>query len=105
MSVGSLCTCRTEDRQKRSSHFFKIHDYLQQICDGSHLQGLKYYGGPEASCKCKGPNSEQISRVVRFAEYNGEKKINEKKMSSKCKICFKEFELDDILDFQVSQPC
>ena len=99
------CTYRTEDKQKRGSHFFKIHDYLQQICDESHLQGLKYYGGPEASCKCKGPKSEQISRILRFAEYSGEKGICERKTSIKCKKCFKEFKLDEVLDLQVSQSC
>ena len=87
---------------KRTSHFFKIHDYLKQICKESHLQGLKYYGGPEMNCKCKGPNSEQIIRVLRFAEYNGEKGIYDRKESVKCKKCFQEFKLDDVLDLQVS---
>ena len=103
--MSSTCAYRTEDKQKRTCHFFKIHKYLQQICDQSHLQGLKYYGGPEANCKCKGPSSEQISRVLRFAEYNGERGLREQNRSIKCKKCFTKFKLDDVLDLQVSPSC
>ena len=94
---------RTEYKAKRSEHFLKIHSYLQSICEESHLQGLKYCGGPEVKCRCKGPNSKPITKVLAFAEYNGEKPISRTKREVKCKKCFQVFKLEDVIDEQVSR--
>ena len=93
---------RTENKLRRSENFLKVHDYLQMICEDSQLQGLKYYGGPEVECKCKGPDCKYNSKVRRFTEYNGEKKINKREKETKCRICKKEFRLDEVIDVQVS---
>ena len=88
---------------KRSEHFFKIHDYLVRICKDSHLQGLKYHGGPKAECECKDSDSKRIIKVLRFVEYDGEKGTLKKEEKVKCRKCFQSFKLDEILEKQVSQ--
>ena len=90
---------RTKDKKKRSERFFEAHDYLKKICESSHLQGLRYYGGPEVECKCKGPDSKNITRVPRFVEYNSGK--NKREREAKCRKCFQVFKLDEIIDAQV----
>ena len=49
----------------------KIHrDYLQKICQESGLQGLRYYGGPLATCCCSQP------RILEFVSYDVDQKDN-----------------------------
>ena len=93
---------RTEHKAKRSEHFFKIHDYLRSICAESHLQGLKYFGGPEVKCKCQGSDSKPVARVLKFTEYDGETQICKKETEVKCRKCFQVFKLDEVINEQVS---
>lgn len=92
---------RTEHKAKRSEHFFKIHDYLQRICTESHLQGLKYFGGPKVKCKCRGSDSKPVARVLKFAEYIGETQICKTETEVKCRKCFQRFKLDEVINEQV----
>lgn len=81
-----------------------MHKCLSEICNDSKLQGLKYYGGPEVTCKES--DGETHTVVLHCVEYGPDAKVQDTPtINCDCPDCSKGYDVNQLLVIHILSLC